>query len=78
MSLIRSNIYRIFKGRCLVRAYVLRNFLKNVRFGTVWYLVRQQFERITVGTYPNKPLDSMDFNSKVALNSWYAYFIFNN
>jgi hypothetical protein len=24
------------------------NFLKKLRFGTVWYLVRKQFERITV------------------------------
>ncbi len=28
--------------------------IKNVRFGTVWYLVRKQFERITVYEYENK------------------------
>jgi hypothetical protein len=33
MSLIRSNILKIFQSTV---------------FGTVWYLVRQQFERITV------------------------------
>jgi hypothetical protein len=27
-----------------------------------------QFGRIELATYPNKPLDSMDFNEKEALN----------
>jgi len=40
-----SKIRRI---KLTVRADVLRNFLKKVRYGTVWYLVRQQFKRITV------------------------------
>ena len=28
-----------------------------------------QFDRIEQATYPNKPLDSMDFNAKDSLNS---------
>jgi hypothetical protein len=35
--------YGVWYGRTY---YVI--FQKKVRYGTVWYLVRQQFERITV------------------------------
>ena len=43
----------------------------NLNFSILFFfqIFMIRFERIELATYPNKPLDSMDFNSKEALNS---------